>query len=103
MIYDNDILYIAIVELVLQSYIDSTVNLITVTMMRTIVDIPEHQIEQLAQLGKEQNKSRAELIRQAIAKYLENYSEQESQVFGIWSNRQEDGLSYQEKLREEWD
>ena len=39
--------------------------------MRTLVDLPEGELEQLNVLSKSRRVSRAELIRQAVAGYLE--------------------------------
>ena len=73
--------------------------------MRTLVDIPEQQITDLSLLCKTQGLSRAELIRRAISSYLMQYKPEEVNSFGLWKaeNKQtEDGLIYQEKLRNEW-
>lgn len=71
--------------------------------MRTIVDLPDYQIEQLATLSQQQKLSRAELIRRAVDAYLGKRSESSSDVFGLWANRQVDGLAYQDQLRDEWE
>ncbi|WP_200807042.1 ribbon-helix-helix protein, CopG family [Thiothrix eikelboomii] len=52
----------------------------------------------------EKQVSRAELIRRAIAEYLQRYASPiEDKAFGLWAQRGEDGLVYQERLRGEWD
>ncbi len=72
--------------------------------MRTIVDLPEKQIEALMTIGKQTQLSRAELMRRAVAEYLARHKpEQQDTAFGLWRNRTEDGLSYQERMRVEWD
>lgn len=70
--------------------------------MRTLVDIPEDDIRWLDRLAIETGKSRAALVRDAIASYraalerdgIERY-------FGLWESRADvaDGLSYQLRLR----
>ncbi|HHC74792.1 MAG TPA: ribbon-helix-helix protein, CopG family [Thiothrix sp.] len=70
--------------------------------MRTIIDLPEHHIEQLALLSQEKKLSRAELIRQAVEAYLRDRSTSSSDVFGLWKEHKVDGLTYQNKLRDEW-
>lgn len=71
--------------------------------MRTLVDIDEPQIRRLDALAKEQKRSRAALIRQAIADYLrKRHAEEEADAFGLWGERKVDGLAYQEKVRNEW-
>jgi len=72
--------------------------------MRTIVDIPDAEIESLSQLCAAKKLSRAELIRQAIAAYLEKNKPDLEQAFGLWNQQNDslDGLAYQEKVRSEW-
>ena len=73
--------------------------------MRTIVDIPNAQIQVLDKLSKKKNVSRAEIIRQALAKYIESAIKAKKNyksVFGIWKKKDIDALSYQNKLRDEW-
>jgi len=80
--------------------------------MRTIVDLPEDQIKALDSIGKRDDISRAELVRRAVAGYLQN--EQKStkgrldQYFGILKDDPTvfdglDGLAWQKKMRAEWD
>lgn len=72
--------------------------------MRTIVEIPDNQLLELTQFAAEKQVSRAELIRRAIAEYLQRYAAPiEDKAFGLWAQRGEDGLVYQERLRREWD
>jgi len=72
--------------------------------MRTIVDIPEQQIEALKALGEQEGLSRAELVRRALAEYLARHQGEAGEAaFGLWRDRPHDGLSYQHELREEWD
>jgi metal-responsive CopG/Arc/MetJ family transcriptional regulator len=71
--------------------------------MRTLIDLPEAQVAALDHLSKTEKKSRAALIRQAIADYLakRNTARQED-AFGLWGNRKIDGLEYQRRMRREW-
>lgn len=72
--------------------------------MRTIVDLPETQIEALKALGGPRGLSRAELVRRAVAEYLARHRpEGEGTAFGLWRDRGEDGRRYQERLRREWE
>ena len=71
--------------------------------MRTLVDIPDRQIDDLALICESKRVSRAEVIRQAISVYIEQNKPATADAFGLWKNRGVDGLEYQEKLRaEEW-
>lgn len=73
------------------------------TDMRTIVDLPERQIEALAKLSEKENTSRAAIIRLAIDDYIEKHQAALSAAFGLWKDKPIDGLEYQERLRSEWD
>lgn len=70
--------------------------------MRTLVDIPDKQIKDLMAICEAEKVSRAEVIRQAISLYLKNKKLEEVDVFGIWKDKNVDGLTYQEQMRSEW-
>jgi hypothetical protein len=70
--------------------------------MRTIIDIPPEQLQQLAELCRREDVSRAEAVRRAIADYLEKQPRQPDAAFGLWKGRLADGVSYQQRLRDEW-
>ncbi|MCL2830625.1 MAG: ribbon-helix-helix protein, CopG family [Betaproteobacteria bacterium] len=72
-------------------------------MSRILVDLPEAQLEELALLVEEEQRPRAAVIREAIGEYLVHHRQgQVKGVFGLWKNRQVDGLEYQRELRSEW-
>ena len=71
--------------------------------MRTLVDLPERELEQLTALSQSRKTSRAELIRQAVAGYLAQNKAGVEDSIGLWKDRGVDGLKYQETLREEWE
>jgi predicted transcriptional regulator len=72
--------------------------------MRTVIDLPDEQIEPLKELASALNISRAELIRRAVADYLCRFeAPADDTAFGIWKQQGEDGLAYQERMRSEWD
>jgi len=71
--------------------------------MRALVDIEEDQIRDLDRLAKQQKRSRAALIREAVADYLKQRRLREAEnAFGLWGQPRIDGLTYQEKVRSEW-
>jgi metal-responsive CopG/Arc/MetJ family transcriptional regulator len=71
--------------------------------MRTFVDIGDTQIKELDRLSKQEKRSRAALIREAIDEFLaRRRSRHVSDAFGLWGKRKIDGLAYQEKVRKEW-
>jgi metal-responsive CopG/Arc/MetJ family transcriptional regulator len=72
--------------------------------MRTLVDIPESELEALAAICKAEKLSRAAVIRKAIAAYIAQHRPDDladDAAFGSWGPG-EDGLAYQERLRSEW-
>ena len=72
--------------------------------MRIAVDIPEDQLAQLTRLADREGVSRAALLREAIAALLAKKRQTAiDAAFGLWADREEDGLAYQERLRSEWD
>ena len=72
-------------------------------VMRTIVDIPDETLHVLDKWAKQNNVSRAAVIREAIALYLENKPvASDEDAFGLWKDRALDGVAYQQNLREEW-
>lgn len=81
--------------------------------MRTLIDIPEKQLNDLRLIGKAKKLSRAELVRQAIAAFIHQNRPARESAFGIWRDSKAvlpgpneplptDGLAYQERLRSEW-
>lgn len=71
--------------------------------MRTLVDLPDHHIEQLTRLSAQKKVSRAALIREAVSTYLDRRdSEAMRKAFGIWGDLKMDSVEYQRKLRDEW-
>lgn len=72
--------------------------------MRTIVELPDEQIEALKQLSDNLHLSRAELMRRAVREYLRRHQlHPAEQAFGLWKGQPRDALGIQEKLRSEWD
>lgn len=70
--------------------------------MRTLIDLPEDDIRALAEIGRAEGASRAALIRRAVAAWLAAHGPKSGDdAFGLWSG-EEDGLTYQQRLREEW-
>jgi len=66
--------------------------------MRTIIDIPAGDLRHLTELGQERGMSRAEIIRRAVTIFLTFHRKASDQAFGLWKDRSEDGLRYQQAL-----
>jgi len=73
-------------------------------MKRTLVGFSDRDIQELDAMSAVKRVSRAELIRQAVSQYLEKFSPDAAAdlAFGLWRNKGEDGLAYQQRLRDEW-
>jgi len=70
--------------------------------MRTIVDLPKPDIEGLDALCQREHISRAEAVRQAVRIFLKTHQGDSDAAFGMWRHKQQDGLSYQNRQRDEW-
>ncbi len=72
--------------------------------MRTTVDLPEEQVEALKRMSMAARLSRAELMRRAVAEYLQRHpSTGDDEAFGLWKKGAQDGVLYQERIRAEWE
>jgi len=72
--------------------------------MRTIIDLPEIQLEALDAVCAREGVSRAEGVRRAVAGYLKDARPAgPDPAFGLWRARPRDGVAYQRRLRREWD
>ena len=72
-------------------------------MGRILIDLSDDVIQRLDNLKQLRNQPRAELLREAIELYLDQQSSSVIRnALGLWGDRQEDGLEYERKLREEW-
>lgn len=73
-------------------------------MTRIVIDLPEEDLRQLDNLKAIRHVARAEIIRQALAGYLEsNRADDSSNAFGLWGNKKVGGVAYENQLREEWE
>jgi metal-responsive CopG/Arc/MetJ family transcriptional regulator len=71
-------------------------------MGRILVDIPQKYLDDLGAISRSEKLPRAEIIRKAIASYVEQNRPASADAFGIWKDREVDGLDYQETIRSEW-
>lgn len=71
--------------------------------MRTIIELPDDQLEALGILCVQEKASRAELIRRAVGDYLNAKQAGKGQgAFGLWKKKKVNALKYEAKLRAEW-
>ncbi len=74
------------------------------TLMRTIIELPDAHVNALDALCRREGISRAEAVRQAVAAHLRlDRQRQPDAAFGLWKKGAVDGLQYQARLRREWD
>lgn len=74
--------------------------------MRTLVDIPDDDIEKLDAVASKKKRSRAAVIRDAIKLYLVETGDDRGWIergYGLWANRDDipDGVEYQRAMRED--
>ena len=71
--------------------------------MRTIIEVPDDDIKSLDRIVRQQQKSRAAVIREAIRIYLDSKAvDSDQSAFGIWRKNKMEGVEYQENIRSEW-
>jgi len=71
--------------------------------MRTIIELPQAQLDALDVMCRREGISRAEAIRRAIARHVqEERRSADDPAFGLWRANPVDGLAYQQRLRDEW-
>jgi metal-responsive CopG/Arc/MetJ family transcriptional regulator len=71
--------------------------------MRTIIDLPDEQLDALARLCEEQNISRAEAVRRAVGQLIKGASGKQADAgFGMWRHKKIDARKHVDKLRSEW-
>ncbi len=72
--------------------------------MRTIVELPDEQVEALGDLCSREKISRAEIIRRAVGDYLrEKQAGKGRDAFGLWKGKSVNSLKYERRLRQEWE
>ena len=77
-------------------------------MTRILADLPDEDIERLDRIAREQGKSRAAVLREAVSAYnaqpLEGDTSWIDQGFGLWARHgiSHDPKDYDRKRRAEW-
>lgn len=74
--------------------------------MRILADLPEEDISWLDRKAAETGRSRAALVREAVASYRARTGDDDlDRYFGLWKDRTDigDGLAYERRMRAEWD
>jgi len=72
-------------------------------MNSILLRLSDKQMDELDFIVKTQKKTRTEVIREAIEVYVSRKKSDEKDnnktVFGLWKDRDIDGLEYQERMR----
>ena len=74
-------------------------------MPRFLVDIPDDDLAKIDAIARVEGKSRAAVLREAVADYIAESSKDWLQAgFGLWAKHgfDEDGMHNQDRLRDEW-
>lgn len=74
-------------------------------MARFLVDVPPDDVRRLDEIAKNEGKSRAAVLREAVTNYIAHSNKDWLEAgFGLWAKYgfTEDGMDYQNRLREEW-
>ena len=72
--------------------------------MRTIIDLPEPQLEALDAVCRREGISRAEAVRRAVAAHIRQArAAGPDAAFGLWRGRVPSGLAYERAVRQEWE
>ena len=73
--------------------------------MRTLIDIPEDDIERLDALARQHNRSRAAEVREAVRAHLRGRSGKDwiRRGYGYWRDREDigDAVEYQRRIRQD--
>ncbi|WP_413736009.1 ribbon-helix-helix protein, CopG family [Sodalis sp. RH21] len=73
-------------------------------MARIAIDLSEEDLRQLDNLAAIRHLSLAGLIRQALSGYLaDNCTGSNNNAFGLWANKNTDGVLYEIHVRKEWE
>ena len=78
-------------------------------MVRALITLEDEQIKKLDLLARKDKKSRAQLVREAVAQYVDKkekeptWEEIVKRTAGIWKHKNIDTDTYIEQLRSEWD
>lgn len=71
--------------------------------MRMTIELSAEQVRRLAEVCRLEGVSRAEVIRRAVVGYLDaGHGRDAGDAFGIWRDRNVDGLQLERRLRREW-
>ena len=72
--------------------------------MKILIDVPKETVDQLQTLAERRRTSRAEVVRQAVARYVEmnQVAVAEDSAFGMWKGKRQDSLTMEDKIRSEW-
>jgi len=78
-------------------------------MVRTLITFDDQQLKRIDRLAKKDKKSRAALVRQAVAEYIDKkekkptWKEIVAKTAGIWKHKNIDTDTYLTQLRAEWE
>lgn len=72
--------------------------------MRTIIELPQEQVDALGTICRDKGLSRAEAIRRAVAAFIDaERGASSDEAFGLWGDRAFSAVGFERGLRAEWD
>ena len=73
-------------------------------MKKILIDLPQDDVSALDDIAQKKKVSRAEIIRRAIEIAIQTESASGfKQAFGAWNHKKLQGVSFQRKMRKEWE
>jgi len=70
---------------------------------KILLSLPDEHIKALQWIGETEQRTRTDLIREAIETYVARIKSTETEdAFGLWKGKGIDGVEYQRRLRAEW-
>ena len=71
--------------------------------MRMTISLPDEQAKHLVEVSRREGISRAEAVRRAVGRYLDEHRPIRWEgAFGMWRGRELDGFARERRLRDEW-
>ena len=72
--------------------------------MKVLIEVPDEWVKTLDQIASRRKVARVDLIRLGIQQTIASESDAAFKAaFGAWKTDDVDGVTYQRKLREEWE
>lgn len=71
-------------------------------MPRTIIDVPEDQLREVARICSALNISRAEAVRRGLEEFIRHHASVQEDGFGLWRSSGESATNLTEEVGRKW-